>query len=208
MSDADVMVSQSQTDLAQCHHDELGVLAAQSTKCGNTLSVERIEVLVDLIEVVEWTRFVVLDREDEAQCGHRLLAPREVGTASVPALPRRYAGHFETTFEGVPWVLQTKRPRPARLQNRVDALEVLVDVVEYCEQPRAAFILELLDNADEHLFAFPEDFSVGDEVCDSLDCSVVLLDGEHVDVAELAEAAVKDLHPFLRLGHCWQLSLW
>ena len=45
MCDADVVIGQLKTDLAQCDHDELGALTAQTAQSCNQLGIEGIEVL-------------------------------------------------------------------------------------------------------------------------------------------------------------------
>ena len=74
MGDADVMVGQFEGNFAKGDHDELGTLAAFPAHFGNPLCVVRVEVLIDLVEVVKRTGVVILNREDERQCSHRLLS--------------------------------------------------------------------------------------------------------------------------------------
>ena len=74
MRDADVVIGQLQADLAQRDHDELGALTAQPAEACDEFRIGGIEILVDLVEVVEGAWLIVLDREDECECGHRFLA--------------------------------------------------------------------------------------------------------------------------------------
>src|SRR5207245_2693788 len=62
------MVGLLQADLPQGDLDELGRRAVAADHPGDFLRVDRVEVLVDLIEQVERRRVVLLDGEDE---GHR-----------------------------------------------------------------------------------------------------------------------------------------
>ena len=202
-----MVVGESQADLTQSDHHELSSLAAHPAQGRDSPCVERVEVLVDLVEIVERTRFVVLYGEDEGECGHRLLAARKHAPLGVLALAGRDAVHLQASLEGFLRVLHPEAAAPRRLQDLVDPAEVFVHVLEDRHQASSALVLQLLRYGYQLAASVTEQISVLDEAGDSLDGGVVVLDGEHVDIAEMTEAALEPLHALLRLGHSRQLHI-
>ena len=118
-------------------------MTAQPTQCRDALGVEWVEVLIDLVEVVEWAWLVILNRENQSQCGHRLLAAGKIVETGFLTFPRGYAVHFQAALEGVLRVLHAEFAAACRLQYLIDSREIIVDVLEHCHQSGLPLILEL-----------------------------------------------------------------
>ena len=80
-------------------------------------------------------------------------------------------------------------------------------MIEHRHQTGLALVLQLLGYGYQLVASVAQQLAVLYEAGDSLYGGVVLLDGEHVDIAEMTEAALEPLHALLRLGHSRQLHI-
>ena len=129
-----MVVGQGEANLPECDHDELCHPAPHSAEGCYLLGVERVKILVDLVEVVEWAWLVVLDGENQCQRRHRLLPSGKSGPPGVLALARGHASHFQPPFEWVVHILQFQFSLSCWLEYLVHAAEVVVDVGEYIQE--------------------------------------------------------------------------
>ncbi len=72
-----------------------------------------------------------------------------------------------------------------------DSAEILIDDIENCCEAGAALIFKLVGETDQLVSPRPEFLCILSEVSTALHCFVVLLDGSHVDIAEVVDLALE-----------------
>src|SRR5213594_3425032 len=187
------MVGLLQADLPQGDLDELGRRAVAADHPGDFLRVDRVEVLVDLIEQVERRRVVLLDGEDE---GHRSKRAFAAGQRLEPEglLVRRLDLQDESGLERLLRILQGEFRLAALRQLRVDAAEVLVDRGEDLGEPLFLLVRELVDQMDQLLALSLEPLEFVLQLDRPRLLRVVVLEGPEVDRAERVDRrlAIRD----------------
>ena len=141
MRHTDVMVRQTEADLAQVTM-MVRALRTRPAHLGDEAGVVRVKVLIDFVEVVEWTWIVILDGKDQRQRRHGLFASRKAA-ATAAGLSTGPSPHVQASRKRLLGVLEEEFTFAAFGEGLVDPLEVLVDLRKHLRQANSALLIQL-----------------------------------------------------------------